>query len=510
MKYMNNSILKSTIIVTFFSIISLAFSFLSQLIIAYYFGTNNERDAYFLASSVPTYLIAIINGSIGIVFIPKYLDYYSQKVSEEISSSFIISYLFSIFIFSGLITGGIYFFSKELLFYLAPTLSNNQLFLTERLLKILIPTFTISAINYTLISFLQIKGFFTNSSLVQLFIPILSILFTLLFNKTLGISSLAIGTLLGNIIIFTVLLYFCSQLIIFNKKINLDFYIIYKIAWPLLFSGIIFRSTNFIERIISANLGSKYISYLGYSGQLYLLLTTIATSGIAVTIYPKLSQLWKVGDKTDFVNTFQKGIQTIIFITIPIAIYIIFFRNEFVAIIFQRGEFSANDTVNVALALSLTMLAFFSQCLGSIIVKVFYIANKTISISIISTLELLIYVVLTFLFLKKYSFLSLSIALSVSSFVSILVSTIFINKRIIKLNLKKHLKTLVIVLLISILSTFVPWLINKIFSINNVYMNFLFFASLTVLLYISLSSYFLDDFRKLSTSFYKQLKSKFL
>ena len=90
----NNRLTKPTLQITLFSIISILIGFGSQMIIAYYFGTKFERDAYFVAIIIPTYIVSIFIGSFGIIFLPKVVEISSRKdhdsLSEFISSTFML------------------------------------------------------------------------------------------------------------------------------------------------------------------------------------------------------------------------------------------------------------------------------------------------------------------------------------------------------------------------------------------------------------------------------------
>ena len=76
--------IKSTIQVTLFSLLGIAINFLIQLLLAYYFGATQERDAYFAALTIPTYIAVIFTGSIGMMLLPYLVKYQTEHDSDQL------------------------------------------------------------------------------------------------------------------------------------------------------------------------------------------------------------------------------------------------------------------------------------------------------------------------------------------------------------------------------------------------------------------------------------------
>ena len=85
------TIVKSTLLVTIFSFIGIFIGLILQLIIANYYGASIFRDLYFIAIAIPLFLTSVINGSFGLIFLPKIVDliqnFDSEKANEFITSS---------------------------------------------------------------------------------------------------------------------------------------------------------------------------------------------------------------------------------------------------------------------------------------------------------------------------------------------------------------------------------------------------------------------------------------
>lgn len=463
------SIFKPTLQITFFSLIGIIIGFSTQLIIAFYFGTSFERDAYFVAIIVPTYISSIFIGSFGIIFLPKVVDIL-RKEDETILTNFISTVFISIFILLVLIVLICLIIPKQVVHIVAPGFDVDKIQFTAKILMILIPAIIFNVSGNLLASLYQIQHKFIRPAIAPIVLLIISLIFVISFSKELGIYSLALGYLFGSFFAFVI------QLPIL-KKYNFRFYFDFKnkdvllfirMVFPLLLTGIFFRSNVLFERIIASNLEPGSVSYLGYSTQIISVLGALITSGIVTSTYPILSKLWSNDDGPGFAQLFIQTLRVILLISIPISISLIFFGEQFVMYVFERGAFTSNDTILVSKTLFWGIGAFIFQGIGGVVAKILYISNNTIASSIIAAVEIIIYVFLGYFLSKEFSFLGLAMALSISSGFNILISIYFINKRITKINFKLFFIELLKILFASTVSILVVYFIYyNVFSSNN-------------------------------------------
>jgi putative peptidoglycan lipid II flippase len=454
-----NGLVKSTLLITFCSLFGIVISFISQMIIAYYFGAKFERDAYFIAGSIPTYLSAIVIGSVGVIFLPKVVDVKNNNNSEL--SEFLSTVLFSLTIFSIVLGGLCVFFSKSIIGFIATGFNLQQILFTSKILVIVLPTFIISILSSLLTSLYQIENRFFYPAFAPIITSVISLIFVVFFSEKIGIFGLAFGFLAGSIASLMYLIpvlktYKVKMLICWNSPLFISFI---RTFIPLLIAGVLFRSTSIFERSIASNLEVGSVSYLGYSSQVLAILATVTSSGIGISIYPKLSELWTEKKNNEFNLFFTKIVRVILLISLPISLLVIFFGDMGVKLIFERGAFNHNVTIAVSNALAWSMGAFIFQNLGNVVSKIFYISGKTSVISIIGSLELLLYISLGYYLSHYFSYVGLAIALSLSSSLNIILAILFIDLRLIKIKFRILFIDSLKVLLSSCLSVFVVYLL---------------------------------------------------
>lgn len=415
MTFQKKGLLKSTIQITILSFAGIALNFVSQLIIAYYFGATAERDAYFAAIVIPTYLAAIFTGSLGFIFLPQVIELMNDNIHNArrlinttlVSTSVMLLFL----IFFGVI------FSGSILRVTSPGFEKGMIESTKSLFNILLFT-TLFSVLTNLISYLyQIKQKFIRPAIAPLLSIPVTIILVVTLNSKIGIMSLAIGTLIGSVISLLFVLP-----IMFTKEFKFNFYInisdihfitLLRYSLPLFFGGLVFRSAPVLERMIASTLPLGSISILGYSGQLIKILSTIATSGIAISFFPSMADAWTKDVKL-FVHYFNQSIRSILLLTIPIAFSFIFYGNSFIKILFQRGAFTSQDTSAVSDTLAYMTPAFIMLSLGGIMSKVFYISKRTLDLTIIGILELLSYLFLSYFLSQYYGYLGIAMGTSIA------------------------------------------------------------------------------------------------
>jgi len=426
-------LLKPTIQITALSFAGIILSFISQLIIAYYFGANSERDAYFAAIVIPTYLSAIITGSIGFIFLPKVIEL--RNISGQNARKFINTILGSTTLCLLLLISFGIFFSESILNLTAPGFDSNMIAYTGSLFRILLFSSIFSVLT-NLISYLyQIKQKFIRSALAPLINILISILLVVILNSKIGIMSLAIGTLIGSVVSFLFVLP-----ILFTKEFRFSFHFdifdthfisLLKVSFPLLLGGLIFRSAPVLERMIASKLPLGSISILGYSGQLINILSTIAISGIVISFFPSMSDAW-TKDMTLFNQYFNKGIRSILLLTIPIALSFVLFGETFIKILLERGAFTPKDTIAVSKTFNFMTPAFIMLCLGGITSKVFYISKRTLDLTIISSLELISYLLLSYFLSRHFGYLGIAMGTSIAYSIFMLIYYFYATTYILK------------------------------------------------------------------------------
>jgi len=108
-------------------------------------------------------------------------------------------------------------------------------------------------------------------------------------------------------------------------------------------------------------------------------------------VFPALSSSWAKGDVKGFLDELYLSVNQILFLVIPISIFLILERAQIVRVILGTGMFDWNDTRLTAAALALFVLSSVFQCLLLLFMRGFYSAGftkKPFYINLLSTIFL--------------------------------------------------------------------------------------------------------------------------
>lgn len=440
---------KSTVQITILSFLGIVLNLGTQLIVAYYFGTTTERDAYFGAIVIPTYLTSVM-GAVSMIFLPMYVDIASQS-NEQKADEFYHNVL-SIF---GLITVvvilSVSLFARNILSLTVPGFTYDQMTLTVELVIILLPTTLLSFATSLSGSVMQVQKRFIIPAVGPVISAVISLLMVWRFNDILGIRSLAYGTLLGGVINFFLVRIAVRKPMIFSFRINsAHTHLLIKGCIPLFIAYIFSKLTGIFERSIASTLTEGSVSYLGYANYMMTILSTLVSSGIAITIYPVISKAWSDNDSTELNRLLTQGVRIILLMASPIMIIFIFWGIPITQILLERGAFVSTATDAVSSAFSILTVALVANSLGLITAKFYYFSHKTVLVSIIDIVCVVLHFLLALLLSKLYSYKGIAMASSISAAVSILTQFGLLRVVSRRIKVKKIFTSFLIILLIAI------------------------------------------------------------
>jgi len=281
---------------------------------------------------------------------------------------------------------------------------------------LLLFSFFFSGCSILLISFHYAYHRFFLPSISQLLNSLITIAFLLLFRFTLGIKSLALGFLAGSICQFLLLLPLPLKKAGFSFKPPISLAELKPLAhllFPLLAASLFYRANPFVERYFASRLGEASIAYLGYASRIVSALLLLLSQGISIVTSTHMAEQAASSQKEKLNETISLTLRMMLFILVPVTFCLLAFRKEIVALLFERGHFSAGATSCVAAALLAYGGYFFLGALAGPLVNVFYSFKKTTLVAVIGFSGFLLFVVLAGFLVQKFNFIGLAAASSI-------------------------------------------------------------------------------------------------
>ena len=130
--------------------------------------------------------------------------------------------------------------------------------------------------------------------------------------------------------------------------------------WQNFGHGIIGSSANqlsdFISTFIASFLATGAISYLYYANRIFQLPLALFAIALSTAIFPKIAKAIKSNNDTNAINLLRKSFSLLFFLLIFSTIGGFVLANEIIWLLFERGEFNAQNTAQSAKVLQMYML----------------------------------------------------------------------------------------------------------------------------------------------------------
>lgn len=420
--------LKTTAIwITLLAIVLKLSGFLRESIIAHEFGVSKYTDGYVLAFSFVTLVLAMVSGGFNNVFLPLYVKYKNDHPEEaEKNANGIMN---STFLFFLVITIIGYFYVPKFVPFLYGAMTKGIEAVAVEVTQIFFLFLSFIALNGILDSYLQGRRVFVPSQISKLLATLMGAVFALLFSSIWGINSLAygfiVGTLLGTFIQFFYLIksgYRWRPTLKVEKEFRKTFLLLLV---PSLLNSVVGQINMYVNKVFASS-DTGAVTYLNDSSLLVSIPHTIYGTTIAVIIFTLLSE--QVHDKRKFQDTFFMGMELSLITLLPVAVGLFLVGDAAISFIFERGEFTAEDTHNTYIALIFYVPMIVTQGLQYIVSKSMYAREKTAIVMRISVTTIALNVLLNWLFFEPFGYPGLALTSSVVSVYYLVVTTIFVYK----------------------------------------------------------------------------------
>lgn len=400
--------LKKVFSVGFLTLISRLFGYVRDLFLAFFLGAGVFNDVFVIALRIPNMFRSIFGeGAFSAAFIP----IFSKKVKKDgIEEAFRFASVVQTYLVFSLVFLCLAFiiFMPNVISLIAPGYSADK-----EISELII---ALSRISFSYIIFISLMAFyggmcnslgnyaaFASAPILLNIVLIVAVMFG--STPTEKIYSLTIGTVLAGILEMLWVLYFLSK---FHKipkfaKPNAsdDIKKLFKNIIPGIFGSGIIQINIFIGTII-ASFHTGGVSYLYYADRVYQLPLAIIGTALGTVLLPEISKCL-VKDKNSQANYLQnRAIDVSMLLTIPAALALSVLSLETTSLLFERGEFNAQNSKETAAALSIFALALPAYVFNKIFTSAFYAKGDTSTPVKIAFFTLLLNIAVS---LSTYTFL---------------------------------------------------------------------------------------------------------
>jgi putative peptidoglycan lipid II flippase len=434
-----------------------------EMVFAYLFGSSALMDAFRVAFNIPNLLRDFFGeGGMNAAFVPVFSEY-QAKEGQENANKYLFSFLLPLFIILSIVVALGIIFSPALISFLARGFEKNPLQYETaiKLTRLMFPFLLLISLASVVMGILMYFDRFFVSGIYTTFFNISVIICSFLLYKQLGIFGAAVGILAGGLIQLVFLLFFLPKCGIKLKKpawghpgVKQSF----RLLVPVFFSYAATRINVAVTIFLASLLPSGNISHLTYAYRIMQLPLGMFGVAVAVVSLPELSR--KAVSKLDQYPYILSSLRAVLFLSIPAVFFLLSVRLSAVRVLYERGAFIAQDSVNTAAILLFYLLGIPFIAGNKVIRNVYFSKKDTKTPMKISYISMSINIILAVVLLNSLGVRGLALAVSLSGIVQFVLLIKPYRKALLDLKL-----FLLKIILISFIATIPVVYLQKTFGV---------------------------------------------
>ena len=412
--------------VSFATLISRVLGLVREMVLAKYFPVFST-DAFFAAFRIPNLLRDLFaEGVLSAAFIPTLTDYSENRGKKEawLLANNVLNVLT---IALSILTLVMLFGAKYLVYFLVSGYAEipGKLELTIHLTQILSPFLLTIALAAAVMGILNTQNRFFIPALSPAWFNLLSILsgiFLAPFMPRFGqqpITAMAIGSLLGGAaqLFFQIpTLYgagYRYQSVLDWKHPGLRR--IMGLMLPAAFGLAATQINILIDNQLASYLGNGPVSWLNYAFRLMQLPIGLFGVAIATVSFATVSKKVAAGDTEGVRSNLAEAIKLAAFLNIPSMFGLIFLRYPIVQVLYERGRFVHEYTINTGDALLFYSLGLYAYSLVKIVTPIFYALGDTKTPVKFAALVIAIKIAVNLAAIRYLGFIGLALGTAIAS-----------------------------------------------------------------------------------------------
>jgi len=361
------------------ALLRLLLRFFVVLFIARRFGVGREADIYFLATTIPVALAASNRQVINYAFVPVFTEYNIERVEDEgwrMASVTINLSMMTILVFTFL-----YFLLAPLLFELvAPGFAPGDRHSAIQLSRLVSPVLIFFALFAFCEGILYSGNHYTTTSFATLFVSLGTLVGILFLADSLGVFGVGLGLLSGyvlqTVMPFIPFRHYWKRLSMVLEWGHHGFRKFYLQIPNILWIQLCIIAIVITDFTLATTLGPGSVSAFQYCSTITGVIPLIVQTSLLGPIYPRISERIVNEELQELKALIRAYFRAVSFFVIPVTLGIMILRVPTVALLLQRGNFTAEATELTAQVLLFTAPSMALIPLSSIFYLVFLAKNR--------------------------------------------------------------------------------------------------------------------------------------
>jgi len=424
------AIIQATTIVTGITLIVKGLGFVEKLLLAYFFGTGAQVDAYLVAYSIAFSAFIVLREVVNPAFLPTFLRTRKASEGEGWRLFSVTGTVLLLFLGAGTIVGML--LAEPLISLTAPGFSGAQKDLAVRLTRLAMPALLFLGLSTLTTATLHSEKRFALPALGNASFRLGPILLLLFLG---GIQGMMLGVVLGalgKLLVETLGL----RKHLSRIRLSLDLALapartVGRLAAPLL--AALFLSLfvgPLVENAFASKAGVGGVSALAYARKIAETLTTVLPYALAMVLLPFSTEVATNNEQGILAKMLSGSVRALTLLFLPVTVGLVVLREPFVRFLFERGAFTAASTQLTANPLLFYSLALLPFALEVIVIQFFFARQDTLTPVLADVVAFALNVAFIPILMPIFGLGGIALAAALSKALKVLVLLILFGRRV--------------------------------------------------------------------------------
>jgi putative peptidoglycan lipid II flippase len=412
-------------------------SFLKDAVVARQFGTGDVMDAFGLSFGFLTFLAALLGGGLPEAFLPVYAETALKRgpgAARRLAIESSLAHLASLL----LLAGGLYLAAPFLVGWAAQGFAPEKQALAVTLLRQLLPFLVCFGMSYQVATWLRADKSFLAATAAPMAIPVTILVCLLTAEQGAGVERLVAGTLLGALIHLLLVCGVAARSARTQRGMLRSLWRtpdeglrrILRNTAPYLFAGGIFSSTVVVDQTMASWLAPGSVAVLGYTDKLCGIILAVTAGPACDVLFPYFADKVARQDWLGVRRQLFSSAASILALALPATLALCVLAPWVVGLLFERGSFTAADTIRVAGVLRYAALQIPFYILATLAARVVVAMQATRFIMVLSGLGLVLNAALNWVLMQQMGVAGIALSTMLVQMMSAGVACLFVLRRI--------------------------------------------------------------------------------
>lgn len=394
--------------------------------ISYQFGTSADVDAYLAAFRVPDFIFNLLaGGALASAFLPPFTKHLAANdvrgawrlASQVINLVFVVTA--AICIVAALL-------ADPIVHYLvAPGFSPAEQQLTANLMRLMLLTPIIFSVSGIVMGILNAHQHFLLPAAAPSMYNLGIVIGALVFAPHFGVYGLAFGVVLGALLHLGIQVpWLLRAHIPYTRSLgwaDASVRSVVRLMIPRAIGSGAVQLNFWVNTVLASLLPIGSLAALNYAFLILLLPEAVIAQAIGTVLFPTFARLVAEQKHDELRRAFSTVFRGVLFFAVPSSVGLYLLRTPIIALLFQRGDFTADSTAQTALALQFFAIGLFAHSGLEILTRAFYALHDTATPVKIGVASVVVNIILSVLLIQSFAQGGLALANSLATIAEMFV-----------------------------------------------------------------------------------------